>query len=138
VAALSVNATEGKVLPGANRVFTATWSDGFPVYTDKLDPAGQVIKNAKGEPQKQLKWNFSQVSHLRFGHYTAELVLIYNDGQRDIPVTGTLSFWVIPWRLVGGMLVIFVFMLIGFWSSFKKMARFMPKKKKDRKKSNEK
>ncbi|MBA3757574.1 hypothetical protein H0X09_01800, partial [Candidatus Saccharibacteria bacterium] len=41
------------------------------------------------------------VQKLRFGHYTADLVLVYNDGQRDVPVTASVSFWVVPWRLLG-------------------------------------
>jgi hypothetical protein len=100
VAALSVNSTEGMVLPKSNRIFYANWSDGFPVYTEVKDDNGQPIKDANGNIKHQLKWDFSKVSKLRFGHYTANLVLVYNDGQRDVPISGTLSFWVIPWRLV--------------------------------------
>jgi hypothetical protein len=98
---IPVNATEGMVLPKSNRVFTAAWQNGFPVYTIIRDDNGQPIKDAHGKTKQQLKWDFSKVSKLRFGHYTAQLFLVYNDGQRDIPITGTLSFWVIPWRLVG-------------------------------------
>jgi hypothetical protein len=101
VAALAVNPTQGKILPGSNRILTTSWSDGFPVYQAATDANGQLIKDAHGNPKKKLSWNFSKVSKLRFGHYTANLLLVYNDGQRDIPVTGTLSFWVIPWRLLG-------------------------------------
>ncbi len=100
VASLGVNATEGLVLPGSNRVFGSSWSDGFPVYTQVTDASGRPLKDAKGKIKQKLSWNFSQVSKLRFGHYKAELVLIYNDGQRDIPITGSLSFWVVPWRLI--------------------------------------
>jgi hypothetical protein len=130
IASLSVNATRGIVLPGSNRNFSASWNDGFPAYNFLTDTSGQSIKDSNGNPQKNLKWSFSQVSHLRFGHYTANLLLIYNDGQRDIPVNGTLSFWVIPWRLLGVLLVVGIFMTIGFWSTFKKLARFLPKKNK--------
>jgi hypothetical protein len=107
IASLNVNATEGMVLPKSNRVFNAAWSDGFPVYSVLSDENGQPIKDANGQIKKQLKWDFSKVSHLRFGHYTAELLLVYNDGQRDIPITGTLSFWVVPWRII-----LFVILLI--------------------------
>ena len=120
VASLPVNATEGMVLPGSNRIFKASWSDGFPVYTQLIDASGQPIVDAKGNIKKKLSWNFSRVSKLRFGHYTADLLLVYNDGQRDIPISGSLSFWVIPWRLVGGLIVILIFMTIGLWSSGRK------------------
>jgi hypothetical protein len=115
VAALPVNATEGLVLPGANRIFGSSWSDGFPLYTQVSDASGQPLKDGKGKIKTKLSWNFSKVSKLRFGHYSAQLVLIYNDGQRDVPITGSLSFWVIPWRLVGVILGI-ILLIIGLIS----------------------
>ena len=111
VAVLDVNQNHGLVLPGSNRVFKVSWDSGFPVY-----------KTVNGK--RQLSWNFSQVSKLRFGHYTAKLALVYNDGQRDVPLNGTLSFWVVPWRILIGLLIIMVFMAIGFWSTFAKAGRF--------------
>ena len=103
-----VNATEGMVLPKSIRIFNASWSNGFPVYAQLTDDNGQPIKDVNGKVKKQLKWDFSKISHLRYGHYTAQLLLVYNDGQRDIPITGTLSFWVIPWRLIFFVIVLIV------------------------------
>jgi hypothetical protein len=100
VASLNVNTTEGMVLPKSFRAFTASWNDGFPVYKTITDDQGQPIKDIHGNTKQRLKWDFSKASKLRFGHYTADLLLVYNDGQRDIPITGSLSFWVIPWRLI--------------------------------------
>jgi hypothetical protein len=125
VASLTVNATEGQVLPKSNRIFYASWKDGFPVYKEVTGDNGQPIKDASGNTQVHLSWDFSKVSKLRFGHYTANLVLVYNDGQRDVPISGTLSFWVIPWRLLAGLAVVLIFMTIGFWSSFKKFGSYM-------------
>jgi hypothetical protein len=101
VASIPINLTEGQVLPNSNRVYSASWNDGFPAYVNITDDNGQPIKDAKGQVKRQLKWDFSKISHLRFGHYTASLVMVYNNGQSDVPITGTLSFWVIPWRLIG-------------------------------------
>jgi ABC-type glycerol-3-phosphate transport system permease component len=36
---------------------------------------------------------------LRFGKYTAKMLLVFDDGARDVPIEGVVSFWVIPWRL---------------------------------------
>lgn len=106
VAVLPINPNGGFVLPGANRVFEASWSDGFPVYKPLLGPDGQPQRDKNGQIKQHLVWNFSQVPKLRFGHYTAEMLLVYNDGARDIPVTGTVSFWVVPWRVIGMVLAL--------------------------------
>jgi hypothetical protein len=139
VAVLNVNQTHGLILPGSNRVFTTSWNNGFPVYKTVTGPNGQPEMGKNGKPKTQLSWNFSQVSKLRFGHYTAKLALIYNDGQRDVPINGSLSFWVVPWRLLLGLLVILTFMTIGFWSTFKKAGGFVKRqtKKPERKKPRE-
>ena len=118
VDALTVNSTEGLVLPKSNRQFSANWNNGFPVYAQKLDDSGQPVKDANGKVKTELSWNFSNISKLRFGHYTADLFLVYNDGQRDVPITGSLSFWVIPWRVIFVILIviagpaIFVYLLM--------------------------
>jgi hypothetical protein len=130
IASLPVNAAEGNVLPKSNRIFESSWSDSFPVYVPVTDPAGNPVKDKNGKVKSHLKWDFSKVSKLRFGHYTAQLLLVYNDGHRDIPITGSLSFWVIPWRLLGGLLVILIFMTIGFWSTFRKAGRFVKRRPK--------
>jgi hypothetical protein len=108
IASLVVNPTDGMVLPKSNRAFYTSWRDGFPVYEAVTDGAGNPVKNAKGEVKTKLKWDFSKASKLRFGHYTADLLLVYNDGTRDIPISGTLSFWVVPWRLILFVIVIIV------------------------------
>jgi len=97
VSTLEINAAKGNVLPNSTRTFTAQWKDGFPVYEPKTD-------GKSGETQ--LMWDLSQATKLRIGRYTAKLVLVYNDGQRDVPIEGEVSFWVIPWRLIFGIIAI--------------------------------
>jgi hypothetical protein len=111
VGVINVNENHGLVLPGANRLFGASWDQGFPVYKELNGPGGQPSPGKNGQPKQRLSWNFSQVSKLRFGHYTAKLALVYNDGQRDVPISGTLSFWVVPWRMVG--MILFILVLIA-------------------------
>jgi len=108
---LNVNENHGLVLPGSNRQFNVNWNSGFPIYKPVLDSNGQPLKSKNGSPKNKLNWNFSQISKLRFGHYTAKLALVYNDGQRDVPITGSVSFWIIPWRLIGFGL--FILLLIA-------------------------
>jgi len=127
VGAVAVNASEGKVLPGGSRFFESSWSDGFPVYTAKADSSGTPLVDKNGKPQKSLKWDFSHANKLRFGHYTAHLVMAYDDGQKDVPIEAVVSFWVIPWRVIGILLVVAVFVVIGLWSSFGKMSNITKK-----------
>ena len=99
VATIPVNSSGGNVLPDSNRVFEAAWEDGFPAYVNTTAD-GQLVRDKDGKPKKHLSWNLGNVTKLRFGHYTADLVMVYNDGSREVPVTATLSFWVVPWRLI--------------------------------------
>jgi len=128
IAALNVNANAGNVLPKSNREFQATWSDGFPAYVNKTI-SGQLVQDKKGQPIQALKWDFTKANKFRFGKYYAKLTMIYNDGQRTIPLTSVISFWVIPWKLltVGGIILLLLIGLIGMglWSSGRRMGNVM-------------
>ncbi len=96
---IDVNPEHGNILPGSNRIYVADWSDGFPVQILTRD-GDKILTDGQGKPQTSLKWDLSQASKLRFGHYTAKLLMIYDDGTRDVPIEALVSFWVIPWRLI--------------------------------------
>jgi hypothetical protein len=119
VAILTVNELKGNVLPDSNRVFDSSWQDGFPVYVEKTNGDKVVITDKAGKPITQLKWDFSQVPKLRWGKYTANLLLVYDDGTHDVPIEGKLSFWVMPWRIIGGGLVFLMLVLAGLFSIIK-------------------
>lgn len=120
VATLDFNKEQGNILPNTNRVFSMEWHDGFPSY--------QPISN--GDPSKtKLTWDFGKIQKLRFGRYTAQLVAVYDDGQRDVPVEAVVSFWVIPWRILGIILLLTIFIGGGFlafmrlvWKNLKRQA----------------
>src|SRR6266446_3469446 len=76
VASLTVNSSHGLILPGSNRLFNVSWSDGFPVYKNIHGSNGRPLAGKNGQPETKLSWNFAQVSKLKFGHYTAELALV--------------------------------------------------------------
>jgi hypothetical protein len=57
------------------------------------------------------------------------MLLVYDDGQRDIPIEGKLEFYVIPWRIIFGViglvvgnavLGILIFKLVGWLQRRKK------------------
>ncbi len=116
---LDINSGLGNVLPDSSRQFSVVWTDGFPSFeAKKVD--GQPLTVKDGQPVEQLRWNFSEpLSKFRFGKYYAHLVLVYNNGNRDIPLNAYLSFWVIPWKLM--LIVVAVIVLIVvFWKSIKR------------------
>jgi hypothetical protein len=122
VAILPINDLVGNVLPDSNRIFESEWRDGFPVYEDKVVD-GHVVTDSAGKAERKLKWDLSQVPKLRWGKYTANMLLVYDDGQRDVPIEGKLTFWVIPWRLIGGGLLIIILVFSGLYAIVKSPVR---------------
>lgn len=129
-AILEVNSEKGSILPDSGRSFTTSWNDGFLRYQDKKED-GKVIHNEDGTIQKTLDWNWKDASKLRFGKYQAKLLLIYDDGHRDVPLEGVVSFWVVPWRLLGGSSIILLLALIGLKSTLQNIWRTAFGKKKN-------
>jgi hypothetical protein len=99
LAVLSLNPEGGYILPQTEREFVVTWKDGFPAYEVK-EKDGAEVKNEGGGQQLELRWDFSKADRFRVGMYTAKLIFVYDDGQRDVPVEKEVLFWVIPWRLL--------------------------------------
>lgn len=112
---ISINAAGGNVLPDSVRIFQVNWSDGFPVYRPKTLAGQPVTKN--GVVVEQLKWDFTQIGKFRFGEYYAHLALVYNNGNQDIPIDSVVSFWVIPWKLLGVALLIVLLILLGIFAA---------------------
>ena len=110
ISTLDFNIAGGSVLPNSNRVFVVPWKDGFPVFVQRL-VNGKPIETKSGTAQN-LKWDFSQLSKFRFGKYNARLLVVYDDGTRDVPTEATVSFWVLPWKLL--LLTLVVLAIIGF------------------------
>lgn len=121
VGAISMNYTSGNTLPGSKRNFDADWSDGFPSYKLKEDSGGAVLND--GKTSHQLEWDFSKITRLRFGKYTARLVMVYDDGSRDVPTEAIVSFWVVPWRIIIFSLVIMVLVGFGLWSVLHRLVK---------------
>lgn len=108
-AALPVNGNQSYLLPGTERTLKATWSDGFPLYKTTTDNVGKTSTS--------LQWNWENLSHFKFGRYTAKVVAVYNDGTRDIPIQKEVTFWVIPWKamLLTIGIIVGVVLLLRFY-----------------------
>ncbi len=119
IASLNVNPGGSNILPNSSRVFNTTWSDGFPFFQNKT-LNGQIVYDKKGNPIEQLNWNAnSSLSKIRIGKYYAQLTIIYNNSGKIVPITSVVSFWVIPWKLMGIGLIILIFVIIGIWTQIK-------------------
>lgn len=118
ITAIDINKEGGNILPGSNRIFSAQWADGFPAYVNKVSN-GAAVLDKNGQNVRQLKWDFSQASKLRMGKYTATVFMVYDNGQRDIPVQATTTFWVVPWRLLGALALVLALVAVGLWSVFR-------------------
>ncbi len=111
---IELNRTLGVVLPNSVRTYHLDWNDGFPRYeAESID--GSLVKDEQGKPKKKVKWDFSQADKFRFGKYNAHLIFIYDDGERDVPTEAVVSFWVIPWKILGVIAVIVLLALLGLF-----------------------
>lgn len=118
---LPVNESEGNVLAGTSRVFTQQWANGFPLFVPKTVD-GEKITNKKGQLEQTLQWNFANANKFRFGEYYAKLVMVYNNGSFDVPIDATISFWVIPWKILSVVLVVLILVCIGLFGIGRKVA----------------
>lgn len=122
IALLSINKENGLILPDSQRTYKAEWTEGFPVYEPVLEN-GVEKKDKNGNTVYKLNWDLTNIKQLRFGKYTANLLLVYDNGERDIPIESVVTFWVFPWRLVlailgiiGGLIALgMLFSYFMFW-----------------------
>jgi hypothetical protein len=119
ISTLPFNSTNAYVLPDTTRSFTNTWTSGFPVPT--------ITTSSTGSQNVKLSWEFSKLNDLRIGEYTANLVAVYNNGSTDIPITRTVTFWVIPWIILIIIFIAAVIVLFNLWLILRKLYRFIKK-----------
>lgn len=122
VALLSFNKENGLILPGSERTYSTRWTEGFPVYEPVLEN-GVEKKDKNGKTIYKLNWDFSKIKQLRFGKYTANLLLVYDNGERDIPIESAVTFWVIPWKIGIVIITLGTLVLIGLISTLKSILR---------------
>lgn len=116
IATVNVNEGKGNILPSAQRTFDAAWVDGFAVRVQKQEN-GHSVTDSKGKPVYETRFDFSKADKFRIGRYTAHLLMVYDNGERDIPLEATVSFWVIPWKIVGAGIIVLILVLVGLRSA---------------------
>lgn len=116
VGIIRANATRGNILPDSRRTYEAQWDDGFLVNKPK-EENGKIVRDKNGNIQYETKWDFAKADRFRIGKYTAHLLLVYDNGKRDVPIEASVSFWVIPWKIIGLFIVVLYFVFMGVRST---------------------
>lgn len=120
---IHANPTRGNILPNTERTYESVWDDGFIAQVPKMEN-GKVVRDDKGKVVYKTEWDLSKANKIRIGKYTAHVLMVYDNGQRDVPLEATVSFWIIPWKIIGVALLIVFFVLVGIkntiFSQFKK------------------
>lgn len=123
ISILPVNESKGYILPNTERSLITSWVDGFPSYIEEKN-TGTNSNNTK------LIWDTKKINQIRYGKYYAKLVAVYNDGQRDVPIEGLISFWVIPWKIIALILIILGLVVVGLFTIIKKILSIRQRRKK--------
>ncbi len=116
LAILNINQAGGDIIPGEIRTFPASWDDGFIVNEPVMED-GQVKTDKYGRPVNHLVVHWDKITSMRFGEYTASLLVVYNNGLRDVALEANTSFWVIPYTLIAAVIIgiLVVIILIRFF-----------------------
>lgn len=110
LAILDVNPASGNIIPNTKKIFNVAWNDGFLV-NEPIIVDGQVKLDKNNKPVQKLIINWNKLTSFRIGKYTANLLMVYDNGLRDVPLESNISFWVIPYKailLIIGAVIIFV------------------------------
>lgn len=98
---ISANPGRNNILPNSERTLKNTWLDAFLYLSPELDKNNNTVY--------KLKYDLTKADRFRIGKYTAHLLMVYDNGSRDIPLEATVSFWVMPWKLLLiGLLIVYL------------------------------
>lgn len=115
-----INEVRGNILPQTKRTYTSSWSDGFIIRTPKMQD-GQYILDKNGKLVYETKWDITKLDKFRIGKYTATAIMVYNDGEKDIPLEAKTTFWVIPWKIIIVFIAILFLLFQGIKSSLQNL-----------------
>lgn len=130
VQTLTINDSQGSILPGLNRSFKTEWNDGFITYEHKKQN-GQDVIDDKGRPILEMKIHFQKLLDLRIGKYTATALVLVSGVDRDYTYEKSISFFIFPWKVVLVIIAIVIFVGIGLFTTgrsiIRKVRRFFSK-----------
>jgi hypothetical protein len=115
LAILPINPDSNVVISGSTRKYKVVWDDGFPI---------------KGDGFLGFDWNFSEIDKFRMGRYKANIIMVYDNGEKDIASESSINFWVIPWKILSVVVLLSGFAFFGVWSSIRRIFKPIWKSKK--------
>lgn len=110
-----VNEPQGNILPQTQRTYYSFWNDGFITRNPKMKD-GQFVIDKNGDIIYETKVDWSKINKLRIGKYSATAIMVYSDGTRDIPLEAKTSFWIIPWKIIIGLMIVLFLLFQGIKS----------------------
>lgn len=120
ITSIDINPNGAAIIPNTVRTFPASWTAGFLVKEQVIED-GQPKIDSDGRPVMKLKINWNKVTEMRLGKYTANLIVVYDDGTRDVPIESSKSFWVIPWKALIVAIIAVVILVLGVRFIFRRM-----------------
>lgn len=123
VGSLEINDTQGAILPQTKRTFKSIWDDSFIYIAEKTGSDGNVLFDAYGKAQTELKFNFQKILDLRIGRYTATALVVLSTDTNDVAFERSISFFVFPWKIVIGIVIFLILSLLGLITTTKTISR---------------
>jgi hypothetical protein len=120
ITSIDINPNGAAVIPNTVRTFLASWTDGF-IVREQVVEDGQPKLDENGKPVTHIKINWNKATDIRFGKYTANLLVVYDDGTRDVPLEASKSFWIIPWKALVVAIIVVVILILGMRFLFRRM-----------------
>ncbi len=112
ITSIDINPNGAAIIPNTVRTFLASWTDGF-IVREQVVEDGQPKVDENGKPVTHIKINWNKATDIRFGKYTANIIVVYDDGTRDVPLEASKSFWIIPYKaLIVAIIAVVIVVLI--------------------------
>jgi hypothetical protein len=132
IATFKINESEGNVLKDSVRRFEMDqWGNNAFITREAVkDEEGKFVEDDEGNIKTKLKFNWDGITKFAIGKYEARLALVYDGEEGKQVVRDSVTFWIIPWKLI-----LLVILIVVVWVSIKIDQR---RRKKGKKKSKRK
>jgi hypothetical protein len=102
IADFPINENEGNVLKDSVRRFEIDqWgNDAFITREPVKNEDGKIVENDEGNQKTKIKINWMGLTKFAIGKYEARLALVYDGEEGKQVVRDSVTFWIIPWKLI--------------------------------------